>query len=131
MRSVSWWAMSTLQYKNMLLAGLVCVACLGTAKIADAQVVIWGGEAERYFRPGAWTPYDGQTSMERYNYSTGTPSVYIAPGMSGSQLYSLDYADRLSRALRFGYPLPPEPSKYTPPPAHPRWGLGLGVFTWR
>ena len=117
-------------FKRSFVAVLGCLAFLGSARIADAQI-IWGGEAERYFRPGAWTPYDGQTDTQRYGYSTGTPFLYLAPGTSGSQLNALDYADRVNRAYRFGYPMPPEPSKHTPPPAPPRWRFGLGIFSWR
>ena len=127
----NWFGPSVSFPARLFAAGLACLSFLGSATIADAQAIIWGGEAERYFRPGPWTPYDGQPETQRYGYSTGMPSLYLAPGTYGSQLNLLDYADRVNRAYRFGYAMPPEPSKYSPPPARPRWRFGLGIFSWR
>ena len=39
---------------------------------AQAQV-IWGGEAERYFRPGAFVPNDGIPTQIQYGYDTNAP----------------------------------------------------------
>jgi hypothetical protein len=112
-----------------------CLFCLGTlilAGPAQAQV-IWGGEAERGFRPGTSIPYDGESFPHRYNYSTGA-FFYPWSTMDGRRLSYLDYADRLERAYKFGYQVPRDP--FQTPPAPPsagrvRVGVGLGLFRWR
>lgn len=117
--------------RNTLLCALVCLGGALAAGQAEAQV-IWGGEAERYFRPGSYTPFDGQTVQMQYGYDTASPFLLFGSGVSGSQLRYLDYADRLERAYKFGYPIPASPYDSAPPSSsvRPRLGLGLGLF-WR
>jgi hypothetical protein len=116
--------------RNILLGGLVYLGWYLSATSAQAQV-IWGGEPERYFRPGAYTPFDGQNFQTQYGYDTASPFLMFGAGnITGSQLRYLDYADRLERAYKFGYPLPASPYQYTPPTGttSSRFGLGLGFF---
>jgi hypothetical protein len=117
--------------KNVLLGGLVCLGWYLSATRAQAQV-IWGGEAERYFRPGTYLPNDGQNFQVQYGYDTASPFLQFGNAANANQLRNLDYADRLERAYKFGYPLPAYPNQYTPPSStvYPRFGLGLGLF-WR
>ena len=99
---------------------------------AQAQV-IWGGEAERYFRPGAYTPFDGQSWQVQYGYDTASPFILFGAGnTSANQLRYLDYADRLERAYKFGYPIPPSPYQSSPPTTtvYPQLGFGMGLL-WR
>jgi hypothetical protein len=115
--------------KKCLLGSIVCLGASLTAERAQAQV-IWGGETERYFRPGAYSPYDGQNYQQQYGYSTGQAFVYPFSGSnSASQLWALDHADRVGRAYKFGYAVPPEPG-YAPAAgtARPWFGLGFGIF---
>lgn len=114
----------------ILVGGLICLCSYLSAEKAQAQV-IWGGEAERYFRPGAYVPFDGQNFQLQYGYDTASPFVQFGAGnYSGSQLKYLDYYDRVERAYKFGYPLPPSPYQCAPPSntVYPRFGLGLGFF---
>jgi hypothetical protein len=122
--------MGAAMLRNMLLGGMVCLAWYASAAIVQAQV-IWGGEAERYFRPGTYTPYDGQSFQVQYGYDTGSPFLQFGAGnTTANQLRYLDYFDRLERAYKFGYPIPASPYQYTPPTAtvYPQFGLGLGIF---
>jgi hypothetical protein len=83
---------------------LVGVALLAAAAPARAQM-IWGGEYERAARPGAYIPYDAEPFSHRY-YNIG-PNIYI--NGNGWRLWDLEYFDRVERAYKFGYALPPDP----------------------
>ncbi|MCI0460020.1 MAG: hypothetical protein L0Z62_23965 [Gemmataceae bacterium] len=98
----------------------VCAVALSlwalTAAPANAQVFS-SGEIERGLRPGPSIPYDGAGFSHRYNYRT--EGILYLNG-SSRPLHILDYYDRLDRAERFGYRLPPDPFRrpvviYGPP----------------
>jgi len=114
--------------KKMLLIALVCVGWYASAGTAQAQV-IWGGEAERYFRPGSFVPNDGIPYQIQYGYDTNSSFLQFG-ATSGSQLRYLDYWDRVERAYKFGYAPPQSPYEYSPPSStyYPRVGFGLGIF---
>lgn len=118
--------------KKCLFVALICLATAATAQRAQAQIM-WGGEYQRYFRPGVYTPYDGQTYSQQYAYSTGQAFVYpFSGGTSAGQLWALDHADRVARAYQFGYAPPPEPGcAPSAGPVRPWFGLGLGFFSRR
>ncbi len=93
-----------------------------------AQVGIGGGEAERALRPGTYVPYEGAPFSHRYNYEPGSFLYY---GLNGRNLSYLEYLDRVDRAEKFGYRMPPDPFGHTPPTAGPSrswFGGGRGFF---
>jgi hypothetical protein len=83
-----------------ILIGLVLLAAAAPAR---AQM-IWGGEYERAARPGVYIPYDAEPFSHRY-YNIG-PNIYL--NGNGWRLWDLEYFDRVERAYKFGYALPPE-----------------------
>jgi hypothetical protein len=99
------------------LAACAAVLCWwGLApRCADAQVFS-SGEIERGLRPGPRVPWDGAGFSHRYNYRT--EAIFFFNG-SSRQLHTLDYLDRLDRAERFGYRLPPDPFRRPPVIYHP------------
>jgi hypothetical protein len=114
--------------RTLLVGGLVCLSWFSTARTAHAQV-IWGGEAERYFRPGTFLPFDGQSIQMQYGYDTASPFLLFGNAANANQLRYLDYADRLERAYKFGYPVPLPPTQCAPSTTlFPRLGLGAGFF---
>ena len=122
-----------------LLAGL-CLCC--AASSAHAQIVISGGDFERYLRPGYNIPSDGAPFSHRYGYTTEMSSFYFGHG--GWRLGYLEYLDRQDRADKFGYHvpfdgryefpaqiennLPGETVIEAAPVSHGRVGFGLGLF---
>lgn len=116
--------------RKLVTCGLLCLSLCVFARPAQAQI-IWGGEAERGFRPGTYTPFDGAPIMERYNYGTGSFFYLGSSNLNSQRLNYLDYADRVERAYKFGYAVPRDP--FSVPSAPPsatrsRVGLGLGFF---
>jgi hypothetical protein len=93
-----------------LCAAAVLTWSLTLPAAADAQVFS-DAEIERGLRPGPRSPYDGVGVMQRYNYQTG--AILYLNG-SARQLNLMDYYDRLDRAERFGYRLPPDPFRRRP-----------------
>jgi hypothetical protein len=90
-----------------LLPLCACGWIFGLPATSSAQrIAIWGGEYERALRPGVYIPYDGAPFSHRYNYEVG-PLLYF--GVDSRQLIYLEYLDRVDRAQRFGYPIPPNP----------------------
>jgi hypothetical protein len=83
---------------RLVLAGL-CLCC--AASSAHAQIVISGGDFQRYLRPGYNIPSDGEPFSHRYGYSTDQSSFYF--GHAGWRLGYLEYLDRQDRADKFGY----------------------------
>jgi hypothetical protein len=71
-------------------------------------------------------PNDGAPFSEKYNfYSPNATPLMI--GANPNYLWNLYYADRIDRAQRFGYPLPPVDVE--PLPTTRRGGLlGFGFF---
>jgi hypothetical protein len=95
---------------------------------------IWNGGVERGFRPGTSIPFDGEPFSHKYGYGTGSFFYPLGTGtdMSGRHLNYLDYADKVERANKFGYPEPPDPFLQPPPrPSRIRYGLGFGYFRFR
>lgn len=93
-----------------------------------AQFGIGGGEAERALRPGVYVPYDGAPFSHRYAYEPGSFLYY---GFNARNFNYLEYLDRVDRAEKFGYRLPPDPFGHTPPtagPSRPLFGGGRGFF---
>jgi hypothetical protein len=117
--------------RNLLFGGLVCLGFCTFTGNAQAQV-IWGGEAERYFRPGTYLPNDGIIPQVQYGYSTNASFLqYGAGNFTGSRLNYLDYYDRLERAYKFGYPIPASPYQSTPSTTYSPFGCGLGLGIFR
>lgn len=105
---------------------------LASAGSAQAQI-IWNGGVERGFRPGVSAPFDAEPFSHRYNYGTGSFFYPVVIGnMTGQRLNYLDYADRVERANKFGYPEPADPfHSPPPPPCRTRVGVGFGLFKLR
>src|SRR5262245_52502662 len=84
-----------------LVLGVFALLVLAPA-FARAQhpIGIGGGEIDRYYRPGAYVPYDGAGRMHRINYDLGAPAFYF--GYDACRLSYLDYLDRLDRQAHFG-----------------------------
>jgi hypothetical protein len=73
----------------------------------------WGSpEIDRVYSPGAQVPYDGAPWTYQYNYTYS--ALYL--GSSGRSLAYADYLDRFNRALKFGYPIPRDPTLANRPP---------------
>ena len=82
---------------------------------AFAQPAWTNGTLEWYLRPGV--PYvhnDGAPFTEVYNFKTPTATPLLF-GANPNQLWFAYNMDRLDRAMRFGYDLPPG-FDVTPPP---------------
>ncbi len=110
------------------LTALASVSLLPHA--AHAQAAFTNGQIEWGMRPDVpRVPYDGETYTQRYAYNVGAPLMF---GANPNYLWNLYWADRIDRAQRFGYELPPgllDDSLPPPPPPQPRrFGLGLGWF---
>jgi hypothetical protein len=109
---------------NLRRAAALLTAWLALPVAASAQVIT-NGEIERGLRPGPRMPYDGSPQTLRYNYDLGGAFFYL--GGSGRQLSYLEYLDRVDRAERFGYRMPPNPYRQRivvhPYPCEPQPGV--------
>lgn len=94
--------------------GAALLVCAGLTQIASAQVIT-NGEIERGLRPGA--PNAREPYTARYSYDLGIAPFYI--NGNSSQLYYLDYLDRVDRAAKFGYAMPVDPYFGGPPIPYP------------
>lgn len=95
---------------------------------AQAQLGFGGGEAERALRPGVYVPYEGAPFSHRYFYETGSMLYY---GFNTRNFSYLEYLDRVDRAEKFGYRIPPDPFGHQPPTAgasRPLFGSGRGFL---
>lgn len=96
------------------------------ASVANAQSFSTY-ELDRYYRGGAYLPFDGMPYTQRYNY--GLESGIFYPGYNAQNLIMMDYLDRLDRAEKFGYRTPRDPFL---DPASPvqgwRFGTGFRLF---
>jgi hypothetical protein len=118
---------------RMLFCALVALAMLlSVPHAARAQAAFTNGYLEWGLRPDVpRVPYDGAPYSEKYH----TAYYNVAPlmfGASASQLWEMYWLDRIDRAERFGYELPPYVDYGAP--VHPRpgrIGLGLGFFRCR
>lgn len=73
--------------------------------------------------PGTYHPNDNTPFSHRYSYGAG-----VAPFGCGAQnMLYMEYLDRIDRAEKFGYQLPPPPN-LCPPACQPRVGFGVGFF---
>jgi len=76
-----------------------------------------------YSPPGVYHPHDNAPYSHRYNY--GVPIAY--PGCGEREMLYMEYLDRIDRAEKFGYQLPPPPN-LCEPCGQPRVGFGVGFF---
>src|SRR3954453_17053399 len=60
------------------------------------------------FTPGVPPPYFGQSPAVVYNCSLGSSFLYL--GVNQRYVAYNDYLDRFDRALKFGYPIPRDPT---------------------
>src|SRR5438093_13596852 len=90
---------------SLLRALVVSVLLAGAGQAARAQFVISNAEVERSLRPAPYVYFDGVPYTQRYNNATG----FLYVGGNSAQLWDQYYLDRIDRAERFGYELPPEP----------------------
>jgi hypothetical protein len=72
--------------------------------------------------PGTYHPNDNTPFSHRYSYGAGA-----VPFCGGGNMLYMEYLDRIDRAEKFGYQLPPPPDM-TPPCCQPRMGFGVGFF---
>jgi hypothetical protein len=89
--------------KLRFFAGLV-LSILGGWLAAAGQtsadtLSLWGADAGRAARPGAYVPYDGAPFSHRYNYPE--PSLFLW-GSYGRNFYLLEQLDRQERFEKFG-----------------------------
>ncbi len=116
---------------RMLACALIALASLSLLPhVAHAQAAFTDGYLEWYLRPDVpRVPSDGETYTQRYAYNVGAPLML---GANPNYLWNLYWADRIDRAQRFGYELPPGLLEDGPPPPAPprprRFGFGLGLF---
>lgn len=111
--------------RNSLLAFLVITVSAALAGRGLAQSTA-GGFAPGFSwpsYPGTYHPNDNAPYSHRYNY--GVPIAY--PGCGGRQMLYMEYLDRVDRAEKFGYQLPPPPNLGNPC-CQPRIGVGVGFF---
>jgi hypothetical protein len=109
------------------LTALASLSLLPMTAHAQVRAAFTNGYIEWGLRPDVpRVPYDGAPFSEKY-----ITSIYAsAPLMLGAdphRLWQMYYIDRIDRAQRFGYALPPIPDEAPPPPA-PRRGLFFGLF---
>jgi hypothetical protein len=71
-----------------------------TSAHAGWPIGVSSAELERYYRPGAYVPYDGAGLMQRYNFDQGGAIFF---GYDGRRLAYFDYLDRLERQQHFGH----------------------------
>jgi hypothetical protein len=87
----------------------VAAAALTLASALPAQagpLLWWWGGADRGVEVGAVVPYGGAPFSHRYNYGT---AVDFVPDWPADKFAYLEYLDRVERAEKFGYPIPPNP----------------------
>lgn len=87
---------------------------LSHASLARAQRYGSGDEQPYDFAytRGVTAPYGGASPNVVYNYQLGQSFFFL--GLNRYSLGYSDYLDRFDRALKFGYPIPRDPS--LPPP---------------
>ena len=95
------------------LLGVAALGCLFAFPAVGQAQGLWSSDLDRGYRPGASALHDGAPFSHRYHYYAG-PVLYL--GMDSQQLWNLYHLDRLDRAERFGYRLPPPAP---PAPARP------------
>lgn len=100
---------------------LLSVAFLGISSL-QAWPVRGGGPIHPDQRPGVFSPNIGVPFSHYYGYLVTQPQV---PFADNNSLQWMDYFDRLDRAEKFGYPIPPEPT--VPNSPSPR-RFGFGIF---
>lgn len=79
---------------------------------------------QRYTPQGTYHPSDNAPFSHRYNY--GAPIAYF--GCGGQNMLAEEYLDRIDRAEKFGYQLPPPPNFGNPCCCQPSMGVGMGFF---
>ena len=94
--------------QRLLVGAVTALAVFSLSpRFAHAQPAWSNGALEWYSRPGV--PYvhnDGAPFSEYYNFKTPTATPLLF-GASADRLWFEYYMDRLDRAQRFGYELPP------------------------
>lgn len=103
---------------SLLLAAILLSV---SADVAQAQHFF--PAFSRYSYPGTYHPTDNAPFSHRYNY--GVPMAYFGAG--GQNMLVEEYLDRIDRAEKFGYQLPPPPNVCNPC-CQPRVGVGFGFF---
>ena len=93
------------------LLGTATFACWVCSPSAAQAQFFSSSEIQRGLSPGVYVPYGGAPLTQRYAYRTG---AFLYFGGNAQQLYLMDYLDRYNRAMRFGYPEPPDPFHRTP-----------------
>ena len=66
--------------------------------------MLWGSDAARAARPGAYVPYDGAPFSHRYNYFADDFGPWIPYGRNSWMVYEIDREERFEK---FG-------TRYTP-----------------
>jgi hypothetical protein len=94
--------------RHVIFRGLALALPLlcGAASAQAGPLLYWWGNPDRGVQPGAVVPYGGAPFSHRYGY--GAPTDFI-PVMPVDQFAYLEYLDRVDRAEKFGYPIPPNP----------------------
>jgi hypothetical protein len=93
---------------------IAVAAALGCVDHATAQGPRWTGDyINQLYQPGPKDYYQSAPFTHKYNYNTG--GIINFNGSTG-QVYYFDYLDRFDRALKFGYPIPRDPTLAHRPP---------------
>jgi hypothetical protein len=92
---------------------LITPALLAAALALGAALPVRAGfllplwtRPDRGVEVGAVAPYGGAPFSHRYNFGT---DIDFVPGMPADKFAYLEYLDRVDRAIKFGYPIPPDP----------------------
>lgn len=91
------------------LGAVVLLATLGTTSPCSAQRMIWGDDAARAARPGAYVPYDAAPLSHRMNYFPES-SIFLwgSYGRSWELMYQMDRQERFEKfGTRYGPANPP------------------------
>jgi hypothetical protein len=100
---------------------LACWLGLPGDSRAQGLGIRWS-EYDRQLAPGASVPYDGAPYSERYGFYAG-PAFYFGIGVGwgypntrcvASEFDYIEYIDRVERAEKFGYRIPPPPRGWAP-----------------
>ena len=115
---------------RMMVCALAALASLYLlAPTAFAQAAITNGYLEWGLRPDVpRVPYDGAPFSEKYIAANYT-AMPVMLGADPQRLWYMYHMDRIDRAMRNGYALPPGYEVPPPPPPNPppRFGF-FGLF---
>ncbi len=91
---------------RIVLETAILVTLLATVDMTRAEPIsLWGSDASRAVRPGAYVPHDGAPFSHRYNYPE--PSLFLW-GDYARDFWKIERMEREERLQQFGSRYGPE-----------------------